>query len=130
MAKHRYVSESNIRTLISLIKQKFTDYMTDSEIEQAISDALASVTSLSFKKVDSLPETGESKYIYLVPNGSSEGNDLYNEYYWDETNSAFEFIGTASVDLSGYVKDADLEALTNDEITDIWASVMSDTPEE
>ena len=42
-------------------------------------------------------------YIVLVPNGEEEGN-LYDEYIWVNSNSAWEKLGTQEMDLSGYQK--------------------------
>lgn len=44
-----------------------------------------------------------SIYIVLVPNGEQEGN-LYDEYLWVNSNSAWEKLGTQEMDLSGYQK--------------------------
>lgn len=59
-------------------------------------------TSL-FKLVTSLPSSGESNKIYIVKDGS-DGNDVYQEYYY--TNGAWEKIGThtVKVDLTPYAK--------------------------
>jgi cell pole-organizing protein PopZ len=66
-------------------------------------------SSITWYKVDKLPETGEDSIIYLVP---KEGKDLdkFDEYYWFE--DAFEYLGSTAVDLSGYVMTKDLATLT------------------
>ena len=57
---------------------------------------------LSFIVYDTLPETGESGIIYLVPK-DSEAPDVYNEYVWITATQTFELIGSTQVDLSGYL---------------------------
>lgn len=50
-------------------------------------------SSISFKKVESLPDVGESNVIYLIPNGGSEDN-IYDEYFWSDEDSRFELFGS------------------------------------
>lgn len=133
--KYRYATEGNVRVLINLIKEKFSDYLTDEQIEDAITDAVSSVASLEFKKVDALPQVGESKFIYLVPNAGSNPN-VYDEYFWSASDGTFELFGTTQMDLSGYVTNEELEAkdyltdsnfesITDTEINQMWSSIMS-----
>ena len=44
--------------------------------------------------VQTLPETGDTGKIYLVPKADSTSGDLYSEYLWN--GSAWELIGTVS----------------------------------
>lgn len=148
--KYRYATESNIRTLIGLIAKEFSEYLDESEVEAAISKAIQDAATIEFKVVSSLPETGSSKFIYLLPNTSEEGNNIYDEYIWDESKSKFELLGglpqeidlsdyvkfedltdyVQNDDLSEYVKSSDLEAITDSEITDIWNDIMTPSVEE
>lgn len=50
--------------------------------------------------VTSLPDTGTSGIIYLVPKEGS-GEDLFSEYIW--VNNTWELIGNSKIDLSDYV---------------------------
>lgn len=127
---HRYVSEDNLKVLISLIKTDLKNYLTDEQIQNAINTAIENISTLEFKKVDSLPETGESNYIYLVPNNSSYENNVYDEYFWSADDNAFEFMGTTQIDLTGYLKEDDFEAITDEEITALWNSATGDDIEE
>ena len=54
--------------------------------------------------------------IYLLSNEGA-GNNIYDEYI--VVNGKPEKIGTTEVDLSGYVKSADLTEITNEEIDSI-----------
>lgn len=94
-------------------------YQTEAEMERAIEDALAGVAGISLEVVETLPETGTSGVIYLVAKEAAE-DDVYDEYIWVDT--AFEKIGTTSVDLSGYWTKSSLVALTNGEIDTVLAS--------
>lgn len=63
----------------------------------------ADLLSGKIEVVTELPTTGEAGKIYYVgPTGT--GDDKYEEYIWDSTNSAFVKVGDHSVDLSDYVK--------------------------
>jgi hypothetical protein len=85
----------------------------------AIATAVGNIQGISYKVVTELPTTGEAGVIYLMSNGGKTGN-IYDEYIW--VTDKFEKIGTTEVDLSGYVKDADLVAITNTEIDAMFAS--------
>lgn len=95
-------------------------YQTASQVQDAIDDALAGVTGVSFEIVASLPATGENGKIYLVSNSGS-GTNAYDEYIWLSSANKFEKIGTTDVDLSGYVLSSELVAITNAEIDTIVA---------
>lgn len=71
-----------------------------------VNQAVGSVTTVSFQVVESLPSTGESNIIYLVPSTSSSEQNIYDEYIY--VNSAWEKIGSTSVDLSQYVTNTQL----------------------
>lgn len=82
-----------------------------------ITDAVSGITGIEFEIVQSLPVTGETGVIYLIlqsPAGS--GQDIYDEYIWLSSSSTYEKIGSTAVDLSDYVKNTDLVAITNNEI--------------
>lgn len=124
--KHRYVSEDNIKVLINLIKTDLKNYLTDEQIQNAINTAIENISTIEFKKVESLPETGEPNYIYLVPNNSGFDNNSYDEYFWSTDDNTFEFMGTTQIDLTGYLKEDDFEAITDEEIEALWNSATSE----
>lgn len=90
-----------------------TQIATTAFVNTAITNALADITGIEYEVVQSLPATGEAGVIYLISNSGSAPN-IYDEYIW--TGTAFEKIGTTDVDLSGYVQDTDLVAITTAEI--------------
>ena len=96
------------------------DYQTGTEVAQAIEDALADITGIEFRVVQSLPASGEKGVIYLV---SHQGTapDVYDEYVWIIVSGtgSWEKIGTTQVDLSNYVQFTDLTPITNQEIDTI-----------
>lgn len=99
-------------------------FQTDTQVQSSINNAISGITSFDYQIVSRLPESGKKGTIYLVPNSGS-GNNSYDEYIWIQSGSEagkFEFIGTTAVDLTGYVKDTDLVAITNEEIDAILAS--------
>ena len=91
-------------------------YQTASEVQSAINTAIGGITSIDYQVVATLPATGVKGTIYLVSN-SGTGTNIYDEYIW--VNNAWEFIGTTAVDLSNYLQDSDVIALTNSEIDSV-----------
>lgn len=64
-----------------------------------VNDLIGQIKTISIQVVDTLPSTGESNIIYLVPKEGSK-DDVYNEYIW--VNNAWELIGSTQIDLTGY----------------------------
>ncbi len=78
----------------------------------AIVDALR---NSRFAYVQALPTTDIStNTIYLVPKSTAGTNNACDEYIY--VDNAWEKIGDTEIDLSGYVQDSDLVAITNAEI--------------
>ncbi len=86
-------------------KVDFGQFITSEEFAQAI----AGIETLKIKVVSALPiiSEAESNVVYLVPATDSENGNLFLEYML--INGAWELIGTAGIDLSGYVTKTDLE---------------------
>lgn len=93
-------------------------YQTAEQVNSAIASKLSGMTGITFSVVESLPETGKAGTIYLKSNGGA-GENVYNEYIWLSDASKYEELGTASPDLSGYVKTADLTPVSNADIDKI-----------
>ena len=109
-------TDADIETLITA-----HGYQTASQVDAAITDALADITGIDFQIVQTLPATGQKGVIYLVANSGTSPNS-YDEYIW--VNNAFEKIGTTDIDLSGYVQASEMHALTNAEIDTIFNQVF------
>lgn len=138
-----FLNQEGVRTLWAKIKVELSkkvnttvleNYMTDEEIEaaitaalagyattsfvtQAIASAIASVETLRIEIVSALPETGESNVIYFVPMAEPKESNSYEEYIW--VNGGYELIGTTQIDLSGYWAKAELTAMTAEELEEI-----------
>ena len=93
-------------------------YQTASDVSNAISSAIGNISGVEFSIVQTLPATGAAGIIYLISNGSSSGQNIYDEYVY--VNNGFEKIGTTDVDLSGYMQNSNY--ITNAEIDTILAS--------
>ncbi len=89
-----------------------------------VRNALADITSFLARIVEELPETGETNILYLIAKDTAgETGNVYDEYLY--INGNFELVGSTAMDLSGYVLASDLHALTNSEISAIYASAKA-----
>ena len=105
----------------STITESSNNAASSAAVFAYVADKLKNIGGISFKMVDSLPETGDTKYIYLLPKTKAETQNSYDEYIW--YNSAWEKIGTTDIDLSDYVKSTDLHEITADEVNTILNAV-------
>lgn len=80
------------------------DVYTKTEVD----DIIDGINTGRFEVVEELPQEGEDKVIYLVPNGGEVPN-IYDEYIW--TEDGFEKIGTTEIDLSQYYTKAQADEL-------------------
>ena len=71
-----------------------------------VTSAIAGITKLTAQIVTTLPTTGESNILYLVPKSTAATDNAYDEYMW--ISNKWELIGTTAVDLSGYLKTTDI----------------------
>lgn len=84
-----------------------TEQQVEDKINEIVSDEIGQITTFSFQIVDSLPATGTSNHIYLVPiSGAKEAENYYEEYCY--INNKWELIGTTKVDLTAYAKKTDI----------------------
>lgn len=94
-------------------------------IKSYVDDAVASVVGVEFRKVNSLPATGENGVIYLLPkSGTPPTGNIYEEWIWISSDSDFEKIGETQIDLSGYVQDTDLVDITSSDIDTMMYNVF------
>lgn len=54
--------------------------------------------TVTFRKVDELPATGEANVIYFVPKETAEEGNYSDEYIWDSASESYEKIGDTAVD--------------------------------
>lgn len=110
--KYLFVPESDGSTSGAFVEYVAPEAYDDTPLRKEIADNLAAaktytneqiagIIQFDIKAVPELPDTGVKGTIYLVPKTGS-GNDVHNEYIWNETSGKFELIGSTSVDLSDY----------------------------
>lgn len=99
-------------------KPDLTVYAKSTDVTTAINTALANVNKKEI--VTSTSQMTDANTIYLLANSQTEENNIYDEYLL--INNVAEKIGTTAVDLSGYVKETDITAITNEEIDAILNS--------
>lgn len=68
---------------------------------------LISIVGGGYKMVDTLPQTGDTRYIYLVP----DGHDGYNRYVWDVSENQWISLGSTTVDLSDYYTKTEIDGM-------------------
>lgn len=85
--------------------------------EQWVTDAIADAGG-KVLVVTKLPAKGNPNTIYMVPNGSSGANDVYDEYIWMVTTekTGWEFLGSKHVeaDLTGYYNKTQVDKAIED----------------
>lgn len=91
-------------------------YQTAEQVNSLIASAIGDIQSLKISIVQALPTTGEAGTLYFV-SGSGTNPNAYDEYIW--LGSQYEKIGAIDIDMSGYLKSADVTAIQNTEIDDI-----------
>lgn len=110
-----YAEQSDIPVVPTTVSSFTNDanYQNANQVTTAINAAIAGISGIQFEIVQTLPATGDSGTIYLVPAGQSATGDIYEE--WIYLNSAWEKLGTTAVDLTGYTEwDSTTETLSAD----------------
>lgn len=101
-----------------------TNAASSKAVYDFVTNALADITHFSAQIVEALPETGETNIMYLIAKDpTGESGNVYDEYLY--INGKFELIGTTAMDLSDYVLASEMRALTNSEISDIYANAKA-----
>lgn len=82
---------------------------------------------VAFQVVDSLPTTGETAIIYLVPLADPETQNIYDEYMW--IGGAWEHIGSTKTDLSDYYTKAETDTKldTKANASEVYTKTETDT---
>ena len=103
-----------------------TNAVQNKAIKSYIDAAVSAITSVQFKKVTVLPPQGANGIIYLVPKNetTSKVGNIYEEYIWITDDTKFEKIGETDIDLSGYVRTADLVEITTTDIDAMFKTVF------
>lgn len=92
----------DVSEFITISVDNLVNYYRKSETynQEQINSLIGSITTINFKIVDSLPETGQNNLIYLVPSSKQEENNIKDEYIW--IDDSWELIGSTKIDLSNY----------------------------
>lgn len=69
-----------------------------------VQTAIGNLALITVTVVSSLPASGSSNVIYLVPKSISQTDNAYDEYIWVASTSSFEKIGDTEIDLSNYLQ--------------------------
>ena len=110
-----------------------TDAYTKTEVDSAITTAVANAEHLKRSIVATLPEvaSADTHTIYMVEITGGDGNQKYEEFML--INGAFEKIGDSAVDLTDYATkeyadqaEADAKAYTDEQLANITAIETSE----
>jgi len=71
-----------------------------------VNTIVSNINQFRVIRLDVKPETGEEKIIYLIPKAGGVSPDIHDEWLW--INNSWELIGNTQIDLSEYVKTADV----------------------
>ena len=107
----------SIRSQIDRINANIADAYTEAEAKGAtmpatensanLAGTIAGISSLSFEIAAEKPVSNiKTNVIYLIPNGSSDSDDRYDE--WIYISNAWERIGSTAIDLSQYAQRTEL----------------------
>lgn len=112
-------------------QQSVTKNLPDeARVNALIAAELGDISGVDFVVVaanEELPETGVKGKFYLKATGATGGNK-YDEYVWVNHGTAespdygYEKLGTMDVDLTGYIKESDLQFATTEDILAIFNS--------
>lgn len=134
MSKFALYDRSSMSALRSKIKEYF--YRKSEVYNKTEIDSMLSL-GLKIRIVQTLPQIGESGYIYLVPKDVPEGvgaeRNVYDEYVWIEIQGQpayFEYIGTTEtqVDLSNYYNKSEVDSLLDGKQGSITITPNANTP--
>ena len=105
------VETPDLTDVLPVVNEDETKAIT---LEQIINVAKSNITLLSIQIVNSTDDVTQENILYLVPTSDDIGN-IYNEYML--INSVVEQVGSQSVDLTGYAKTTEVEAMITEAIT-------------
>lgn len=89
-----------------------------------LGNLLAQVDNEIFVVVATLPTTGVVNKIYLLPKGTPESQDGFDEYIW--VNNAWELIGSVKLDLSNHYNKTQVDGLLQGYVLKDGSKVLSD----
>ena len=88
--------------------------------ETYVGTAIGNANHLQASVVASLPATGQTNILYLVPDDGGKSNK--DMYIWDSTGSQFVLVGNTEVDLTGYALESQFSVATTAQIQALFAA--------
>lgn len=76
-----------------------------------VNTLIGNIQQFHYEVVQTLPQTGETNILYLVPKSTSQTNNYYDEYVY---SNGWEKIGDTQVDLSNYYTKTETNALIDE----------------
>lgn len=101
-----------------LIRNALSNYMTSSEINEAILKAIKESSTFRKEVIDKLPDIGEENVIYLVPSEEPSERDTRIEYLWID-DVGYERIGSTTANLENYWSKEELKIMTSEQLEEI-----------
>lgn len=105
-----YQTAANVATLVEAY-----NYATETYVATAIGNA----NHLQATEVATLPASGQTNILYLVPDDGGKSNK--DMYIWDATNSEFVLVGNTEVDLTGYATESQFSVATTAQVQALFA---------
>ena len=98
------IDDNSVSTNRIYSSSKVKDLITEAILnaQQYCDTAIGDMNSISAEIYEVLPSTGNPSVLYLIGDGTAP----YEQYMW--ISGAFKSIGTMNVDLTGYVKESDM----------------------
>lgn len=106
-------------------------FQNATQVANAITAAVGSITGIDFTVVQSLPATGVKGIIYLLAATGGADPDVYDEYIWldgeNDNPGRFEKIGTTETKFSNYWSKTELTfaTLSDAEVTTVFDDVFN-----
>lgn len=112
------ISDGTISVTKPAIPTKVSELENDSNYTTAevVEGMIADIKQFEVKVVASLPPTGSSGIMYLIPSTKSADRNVKDEYIWIDSTSSYELIGSTAVDLTGYIRKDDLQEASTEDI--------------
>ena len=132
-----YYYDANSKTLEYAVADTEADttvvsasFPSTTKVQEMIAAELGDISGVDFVVVaanEELPETGVKGKFYLKDTGAT-GSNKYDEYVWvnhgtaEEPEYGYEKLGTMAVDLTGYIKESDIQFATKADIDAIFST--------
>ena len=115
-------SAEDIESILSgysdLTNSVLTEVLNRETADNELSLRISNINGVEYIQVDELPSEPLKDHFdafYIVANGRKEDNNLFTEYYWKD--GKWETFGSASLDLSSYVKKSEIDSEPTDDST-------------